>query len=464
MTNQNRVPAGLAPRTKRMNTEVKRYWVLRLAPALLMLLSALAPAWAQEGGKLSKTIGEVLRQPLPPEELSLTSKGGEWIITGPTFVYRVQKTTGAISALRVMGEGQEVIGTSSPADIQIDDYGLASKLTSGKVTVLTEGRDKMVLRGQGVLGGPAKGGPEVDYTLLHTFFNDGVVVSSVKLTPRKDLPVQKALRYQLQAQGQFSHYLHKRRDEHGEGAVRGSLPDAGKAVRLSTLTSCLQVFSPSATLALFTDCGATHLSRENLDTAVVEVISKENQRAQLSLCQYLLHVGPEDKPYVLKAGEDFSFRVGISVAPNRLAAARMHDLRMYAWIGDEKYPYATDQEIEQVAKAGYTLFQMHRLGTPGEPRPPAGELERVIKKVHELGMLFLWTENADLMYASAPGVQELQAKGQWPQWQGPWPGGGRYQATMDPYCDLVATCHGLAERVGRLPAGHHRAYDGAIRR
>ena len=88
----------------------------------------------------------------------------------------------------------------------------------------------------------------------------------------------------------------------------------------------------------------------------------------------------------------------------------MHDLRMFAWIGDAKYPYATDQEIAEVAQAGYTLFQMHRLGTPGEPRPPAGELERVIKKVHESGMLFLWTENADLMYDSAPGVQEMKAR------------------------------------------------------
>jgi hypothetical protein len=269
------------------------------------------------------------------------------------------------------------------------------------------------------------------------------------LTPRKDLLVAKALVFELRAQGRFSHYLHKRRDEHGENAVRGSLPEAGKVVHLSTLTSCLQVFSPSAVLALFTDSGATHLSRQNLDTAAVEVISKEKERTRVSLCQYLLHVAQGDSPYVLKAGKEFSFRVGISLAPNRIAHRRLHDLRMFAWIGDEKYPYATDQEIEEVAKAGYTLFQMHRLGTPGEPRPPAGELERVIKKVHELGMLFLWTESADLMYASAPGVKELQAKGQWPQWQGFWPGGGRYKATMDPYCDMVATCmaspNGLAD-------------------
>ncbi len=177
-------------------------------------------------------------------------------------------------------------------------------------------------------------------------------------------------------------------------------------------------------------------------------MSNEEPRSRVSLSQFLVHVAQGDTPYVIRAGEEFSFRVGFSVAPNRIAPRRMHDLRMFAWIGDTNYPYATDREIEQVAQAGYTVFQMHRLGTPGEPRPPAGELERVIKKVHESGMLFLWTENADLMYDSAPGVQEMKTKGQWPLWQG-FNYGGSYKATMDPFCDLTATClaspNGLAD-------------------
>lgn len=126
----------------------------------------------------------------------------------------------------------------------------------------------------------------------------------------------------------------------------------------------------------------------------------------------------------------------------------MRDLRMFAWIGDTKYPYPTDEEIGEIARAGYTVIQMHRLGTPGEPRPPAGELERVIKTVHRHGMLFLWTENADLMYNSAPGVQEMKSRGNFNLWQG-FNYGGRYTASMDPYCDLIATClaspNGLAE-------------------
>ena len=422
-----------------MKADAKRFCVTGRVLWLLVLTWALALVGAEASDKVSMPIGAVLREPLPAEDLRLSTNATEWVITGPTFTYRVRKATGAISELRVVREGQEVIATSSPVDIRLDDYRLSSDLASGSTEVVTAGKDKVVLRAHGLLRDPAKRKPEVDCTLLQTFFSDGVVVSTVRLTPRKDLSVEKALLVQVHAQGEFSHYLHKRRDENGDDAVRGSLPETGNATRFSTLTSCLQVFSPSAALALFTDCGATHLSRTNLETAEIEVTGRERKRTGVSLCQYLVHVGPGDAPYVLKEGEEFSFRVGMSLAPNRIAPRRMHDLRMFAWIGDPKYPYATDQEIEEVARCGYTIFQMHRLGTPGGPRPPAGELERVIKKVHEMGMLFLWAENADLMYDSAPGVQEMKAAGRWPQWQG-FNYGGRYQATMDPYCNLAATC------------------------
>ena len=416
--------------------------------ALLLLAWTPAPAHAEPPARTSRTISAVLREPLPPEELSLSESATEIVVSGPTFTYRVQKATGAISAIRVVREGAEVITTTGPADIQIDRYRLASELNSCKLTRESQGKDKVVLRAEGVLRDPAKRGPEVNYTLLHTFFNDGVLVSAAKLTPQADLPVAQALVYRLSAQGQFSHYLHKNRDEHGDAAARGRLPEPGRPLRLATLTSCLQVFSPTAALAIFTDGGALHLSQPKLDTAVAEVTGKEDRRAQVSLAQYLVHVAPGDTPYLLKAGEPFTFRVGISVAPNRQPHPRLHDLRMFTWIGDEKHPYPTDEEISSVAQMGFTLFQMHRLGTPGEPRPPAGEFERVLDKVHELGMLFLWEENADLLYVSAPGVQEMKAKGQWPLWQG-FNYGGRYRATMDPYCDMLATClaspNGLAE-------------------
>jgi hypothetical protein len=419
-----------------------------LAAVGLLLIQALEPALAGGATASSKPIATVLKEPLPPETLALSTNAREWVISGPTFTYRVFKSSGVIGGIDAVAEKQEVLKSLSPADLELDGYRLAAKSTAGETAVVSAGKDKVVLRAQGVLRATNQVGSEVDYSLVHTFFDDGVVVSEVSLKPRKDLLVQKQLAWRLEAQGQFSHWLHKRRDEHGGDAVRGALPESGKAVRLNTLTSCLQVFSPTAGLALFTDAGATHLSQPNLDTAVVEVAEKAQNRTRLSLTQYVVHVAPGDKPYLLKGGEEFRFRVGLSVTPNRLAHPRMHDLRMFAWIGDPQYPYPTDQELGEIARAGYTVIQMHRLGTPGEPRPPTGELERVIATVHQLGMLFLWTENADLMYDSAPGVQELKAKGQWNRWQG-FNYDGHYKATMDPYCDLAATClaspNGLAE-------------------
>ncbi len=405
-------------------------------------------AWAQGSRPTSRALSSVLKEPLPSEELQLADGGTEWIIKGPTFEYRIWKATGALTAVRVQSDGREVIRASRPLEIQLDDERLEFGFASGQAGILTQAVHQIVVRSQGILRDPAQSRPDVECTLLHTFYDDGVVVTTVKLTPENDLPVTRALQVQFQGEGRFSHYLHKRRDEHGESAARGPLPDAGQTVRFSTLTSCLQVFSRQAALALFTDSGATFLSRTPLDTAEVQITRKDPHLAVLRLRQFVVRVAPGDPPYVLKGGEEFTFRTGLSVAPARIAPPRRHDLRMFAWIGDAQFPYPTDEEIEAAARLGYTLFQMHRLGTPGEPRLPAGELERVIRKVHELGMLFLWTENADLMYDSAPGVQELKAQGQFVRWQG-FNYGGRYRASMDPFCDLVATClaspNGLAE-------------------
>lgn len=419
----------------------------KISAWLLLLTLATAGSLKAESPR-SESPASVLREPLPPEELSFANKVSEFVITGPTFKYRVQKSTGVITGVRVFRGGQTVILQDGPADLLIDDYRLSSKANSAHVTVVQYGKDKVVLESKGVMRAPDNDGPEIDFSVLHTFFNDGVVVSDIKLTPRSDLSVRREIAFRLPASGEFSNYLHKRRDEHGQEAARGRLPASGQAVHLSTLTSCLSVFSPTAALAIFTDGGGTYESRPNLDTATIHVKNRANDSADLALTQYVVHVAPGDKPFVLKAGEQFSFRVGISVAPNRLPHPRQHDLRMFIWIGDAKYPYPTDEEITKVAHWGYTVFQLHRAGTPGDPRPPAGEFERVLKKVHSLGMLYVWEENADLLYDSAPGVQALKAKGQWSQWQG-FTYGGRYTASMDPYCDLAGTClaspNGMAE-------------------
>jgi hypothetical protein len=381
-----------------------------------------------------------LHAPLPAEELRLSRGRAEFMIQGPTFEYRIHRKTGEISRIQVRRGAQEVISSQGPAGVLIDGQPLCSARNPAAVSVLSAGRDKVVIEAKGTFHNAERG--ELGFTITETFFNDGVVVLEVKLVPGRDFEVREAIAWHVGARGEFKSYLHKRRDENGEAAARGKLPKDG-AVRFSTLTSCLSVVSPGAALAIFTDGGATHLSREKLDTAVVEVTP-----AGVALSQYVVHVAGGDRPYVLKAGEAFVFRTGISLAPNRLPHPRAPELRMFIWIGDAKYPYPTDEEITKVGQWGYTLFQLHRAGTPGEPRPPAGEFERVLRRVHELGMLYIWEENADLLYDSAPGVQALKGRGQWNRWQG-FNYGGRYQATMDPYCDLAATClaspNGLAE-------------------
>src|ERR1035438_813637 len=137
----------------------------------------LAPPAADPIPRTSRIISSVLREPLPAEAISLSETAKELVLNGPTFTYRVQKATGAISAIRVVRDGQEVITTSGPADIQIDQYRLVSELNSCKVTIDSQGKDKIIVRAEGILRDPAKRGPEVDYTLVDTFFNDGVVVS-----------------------------------------------------------------------------------------------------------------------------------------------------------------------------------------------------------------------------------------------------------------------------------------------
>ncbi len=417
--------------------------------SMLLWATTAAVANAEDVARTSRTIGAVLREPTPPETLDLTEDDVAFTVAGPTFRYRVPKATGVISAIQVRRDGQTVVESCGPVDLQIDDRHFGAAGSSCKVSAVRRGKDKVVLRAEGVLRESAGSGPEIDYSIDHTFFNDGVVVSSVALKPKEDLAVKSAIASRLRARGRFSHYFHKKRDEHGADAERGCLPGAGKAVSFTTLTSCCQVFSAKAGLAIFTDCGATHVSRQNLETAAVEVAKQRDGMTPVRLSQYLVRVAPGDEPYTLKAHEEFRFRTGISIAPNRLPQPRMHDLRMFTWLGDGTYPYPTDQEIDDVARLGFTVFQMHRLGTLGEPRPPAGELNRVIDKVHRSGMLFLWAENADLMYASAPGVEKQMAAGRWPLWQG-FNYGGRYKAgAFDPYCDMVATClaspNGLAQ-------------------
>ncbi len=390
---------------------------------------------------VSKTIAAILRQPLPPEDLSCSLEASTIIIQGPTFRYSVDKATGTIIGLEAVRRKQVVAALREPVDLRIDDLRLTAA-KGGTTKVLAEAKDKVVLNTDGTVG------DHVAYSLQNTFYNDGVVVARIRLEPKKDLAIQRGITCRVSATGHFSQYLHKRRDTNGIDCYKGALPEAGRAAQLATLTSCLEVFSPDAGLAVFTDRGGLHRSPAGIETASLRVDEKEGDRASVVLTQHVIHIGSGGPAYTLRSGEAFSFRVGLAVAPNRLSHPRSRDLRMFIWAGDQKHPYPTDAEIRTAARLGFTLFQMHRLGTPGQPRPPAAELDRVIETVHDAGMLFLWTANADLMYANAKGVTDLQTAGKWPLWQG-FNYGGRYKARMDPYCDLVATClaspNGLAD-------------------
>ena len=394
----------------------------------------------------SQPITAVLREPLPPERLQLSSESHEIVIQGPSFRYALDKASGIIVALQVEREGHPVLRLVEPARLVIGPYSLDTKHARGSTAITSQSDARIVLKTEGTLKSSLPGDLDLPFTVVSNFFNDGVVVAEWTLRPAKDLALRE-LRHEVVASGPFRHYLHKTRDRDGFDAPWGSLPKPGGRVGFSTRTSCLQVFGPRAGLALFTDRGATHASGGG-ETALVAVKSLGDDLATVSLAQYLVRDAESGPGLVLKANTPFTFRAGVSVVPNRLPHPRQRDLRMFTWVGDEKHPYPSDKEIHDAAQLGFTLFQMHRLGTPGEPRPPAGELNRVIDTVHRAGMLFLWTANADLMYACAPRVREMQAQGKWRLWQG-FNYGGRYTAPMDRYCDLLATClaspNGLAD-------------------
>lgn len=419
----------------------------RFSPLLLSLAlvwSGPAKADDDQAAPRSQPIAEVLREPLSPERLTYSEQHGRIAITGPTFEYVVDRSTGAIVGLKAIRDGQAVVQLVEPARLVVGRYATDGPDNAGETTATDKSPERIILETKGTM--KADAGASLPYKLSTTFFNDGVVVCEVALTPEKDEAVAE-IRHELKTTGSFRHHMHKARDDNGMNSPWAALPAPGESAAFATPTSCLQVFGPKAGLAIFTDRGATHAST-GVDTAAVNVEKHEGESATLSLVQYIVREEGDDKGVILKANEPFTFRVGMSVAPSRLPHKRASDLRMFAWIGDDKHPYPTDAEIQDAAKLGYTLFQMHRLGNPGEPRPPAEELDRVIKTVHEAGMLFIWTANADLMYGNAPGVQTMMAEGKWPLWQG-FNYGGRYTDSMDAYCDLPATClaspNGLAD-------------------
>ena len=412
---------------------------MRTLTLLICVLTGMASAADLE--PKSQTVTRVLREPLPAEDLHCTVTEDTVMVQGPTFRYTIDRANGAVTGLEAVREGTPVVTLNGPAAFTLDDASLA-RVSEGHTEVLEEGPHNVVLATHCLWA------PGLPCAVRTTIYNDGVLVSQVTLTPEADVVLRKGIIFEARVTGRFSQFLHKRRDTNGIDCFQGALPKPGDTAHMNTPTSCLEVYSDEAALALFTDMGDFYRSPDTLDTASVRVDAVENATCSLTMCQHLIHAGAGGSPYTLSAGQPFTFRTGLAVAPNRLPHRRRHDLRMFIWVGDEKHPYPSEEEIHAAARLGYTLFQMHRLGPPGAPRPPQEEFDRVLKTVHEAGMLFIWTANADLMYRHDPAVVKLVEEGQWVRWQG-FNYGGKYKASMDSFYDTLSTClaspNGLAD-------------------
>jgi hypothetical protein len=395
---------------------------------------------AQSPASRSEPIASILRQPLPAENLAVRESDSTIAIEGPTFTYTVNRATGMISELAVCRDGAQVLRMPTPATLKVDGYQLAADGATAKTTVASADAGKVVLSTAGEL----KGDPALPFTLESTFFSDGVVVTRVTISPTADLAIAKGIEYAVEFSGRLDSYLHKchERWDADTGGGMPPLPAAGKRDEMATTTSCLQVMSHDAAAAIFTDLGAHHVSPAGLPTASIEgnPHAAANE-AHVALSQRIVHVGDGGEKFTLPAGKPFSFRIGMCVAPQRDPHPRRSELRHFTWIGDDAHPYPTDEEIEQVAQLGFNVFQTHRLGLIGQPRPPRGELERVIAKVHKEGMLFILLTLPDLLDSHSPRLQLMKANGMWPLWEAN-NYGGHYTATMDKYCDYYGTCVG----------------------
>lgn len=362
------------------------------------------------------------------------------VVHGPTFAYTVDRGTGLISKLDVRRDGKKVLAAPAPVELRFDEYTLEPNGARATTKVVSSGADKVVLSTVGELKGPTA----LPFDLETTFFSDGVVVTRVRVTPTAELTIRDRIEYVVEVEGELERYLHKRQDHYfadSEG-VMPLLPNVGERVDITTTTSCLQVMSHRAAAAIFTDLGGYHVAPDGLATASIErKTSTAPDAARLVLAQRIVRVADDGAPFSLKGGQTFSFRVGLCVAPNRHSHPRRSELRHFTWVGDDRYPYPTNEEIEQVAQMGFNVFQIHRLGLLGQPRPPRGELERVIAKVHEHGMLLILLTLPDLLDAHSPRLRQMKADGTWYLWEAS-TYGGRYTATMDRYVDYYATCVG----------------------
>ncbi len=125
---------------------MRRIVILHGLCLLIASLGALAgQGVAGDASPRSKTVYSVLREPLPPEDLSTRESDKEVVIQGPTFTYGLQKATGAIGSLTACRQGRPVLELVGPVDIVVDDYRLAAAGTAGKTQIVSQGKDQVVL-------------------------------------------------------------------------------------------------------------------------------------------------------------------------------------------------------------------------------------------------------------------------------------------------------------------------------
>jgi hypothetical protein len=252
-----------------MNTPVLR----RLAALVIAVPALVTPGIAQEPAPRSFPIAEVLRQPLPAENLALHESEAEFTIEGPTFSYTVDRGTGMISALDVRRDGKQLLQAPAPAKLRLDGYSLTREgVQSATTKVQSADPGKVVLNTAGEL----KGTPLLPFALETTFFSDGIVVTRVTVTPTADLAIADSIEYVAEFSGALNRYMHKcheRYDSDAGGAML-PLPAVGAQVDFATTTSCLQALSHEAGAAIFTDLGAYHVQPAGLPTATIE--SKAN--------------------------------------------------------------------------------------------------------------------------------------------------------------------------------------------
>src|ERR1043166_7009777 len=126
---------------------------------------------------------------LPPEELRLHQNRSEFVIQGPTFTYHVGKTGAPIlNGLSVVRDKNEVI--SGPGRILVDGFELGPEKTSAETTVVSKTKGKVVLQAKGMFQG-VRDNDRLEYRMVETFFNDGVVVLEVNLIPTRDFEISK---------------------------------------------------------------------------------------------------------------------------------------------------------------------------------------------------------------------------------------------------------------------------------